>query len=502
MLLLILAGVVCALGGYLYWIHRKQYRFADKWPTLKPVYPLLGNTLIMVGKTNVERFEVLRHVFRSTDRIIRLWAGPRLLLATSHPDLIQQILTNPYCLEKPFFYKFVGFHDGLFTAKYSIWKPTRKQLNPCFNQRVTNSFIPVFVRCAEKMVASLNECEDGATVNMLYYTSVCTVEMACGTTLGTDILDRKGKREFRQALNVASECVSRRMTCVHLYPDFTYRFTKLHKECNEARKTVVSYYTELVNERKEYLLKSNSISLSDNEEDATKPKILVDKLLTTFKEDGKPYTDKQITDNIYATMTGATDTGGLLTAYCCLFMAFYPEVQERLYAEITEYFPVDSTELDFSPETIKELKYTEMFLNEVQRHWTAVPQIARQNTAEIVIDGVTVPPGNIIIMSMIELHKRKDVWGADAEKFDPENFSPERVKGRHPFGFLPFSGGKRMCVGYRYGMLALKILMVHLVRSIKFSSKIKPEDAAFEHDLTLKLAFDAAVQFHKRKIGK
>ncbi|KAL1401722.1 hypothetical protein pipiens_001014, partial [Culex pipiens pipiens] len=88
-----------------------------------------------------------------------------------------------------------------------------------------------------------------------------------------------------------------------------------------------------------------------------------------------------------------------------------------------------------------------MFLNEVQRHWPVVPSIARQNIAAIEIDGVRVPPGQTFIIGINALHHRKDVWGPDAERFDPENFSEERIKQRHSYAFLPFSGGKRICIG-------------------------------------------------------
>lgn len=134
-------------------------------------------------------------------------------------------------------------------------------------------------------------------------------------------------------------------------------------------------------------------------------------------------------------------------------MSFYPEIQERLYQEIMEVFPDEPTETDFTPDKIKDLVYTEMFLNEVQRHWTAVPQIARENIAEIELDGVKVPPGTILIMSLIELHKRKDVWGPNADKFDPDNFTPDKVRYRHQFGFLPFSGGHRICIGENWSTL-------------------------------------------------
>lgn len=117
MLSLILTAVIPLLGVILYWNFRSRYRFADKWPTLRPVYPLVGNAPIVLGKNEIERFETIRDVCISADRILKVWAGPKLLLVTSHPDLIQQILTSPVCLEKPYLYRFAGFEEGLFTAK-------------------------------------------------------------------------------------------------------------------------------------------------------------------------------------------------------------------------------------------------------------------------------------------------------------------------------------------------------------------------------------------------
>lgn len=45
------------------------------------------------------------------------------------------------------------------------------------------------------------------------------------------------------------------------------------------------------------------------------------------------------------------------------------------------------------------------------------------------------------------LHRNEETWGPNALKFNPENFTPQKIAERHPYTYLPFSGGPRNCVG-------------------------------------------------------
>jgi cytochrome P450 len=112
-----------------------------------------------------------------------------------------------------------------------------------------------------------------------------------------------------------------------------------------------------------------------------------------------------------------------------------------------------------------------------------------------------------LLINFYTLHRRPDIWGDDAEQFNPDHFLPEQMEKRHPYSFLPFSGGQRNCIGnyhnilgficygyyglfltgYRYAMIALKIILVHLLRRYKFNTSMTYKDLRFRTDINLKL---------------
>lgn len=68
------------------------------------------------------------------------------------------------------------------------------------------------------------------------------------------------------------------------------------------------------------------------------------------------------------------------------------------------------------------------------------------NGSSVVSDGRPVPPGVMVIIHLRDLHKDPAQF-PNPDRFDPENFLPERSAKRHPFAFIPFSAGPRNCLG-------------------------------------------------------
>jgi len=59
------------------------------------------------------------------------------------------------------------------------------------------------------------------------------------------------------------------------------------------------------------------------------------------------------------------------------------------------------------------------------------------------------------------IHFDRELWGPE----DPYVFYPERHETkRHPMAYLPFGAGPRLCIGMRFAMIEMKILLVRLLR--------------------------------------
>lgn len=52
--------------------------------------------------------------------LMRFWLGPALFIFVNDPQLIEQVLKSPKCLEKSFFYKFLRLDKGLLAAKREL----------------------------------------------------------------------------------------------------------------------------------------------------------------------------------------------------------------------------------------------------------------------------------------------------------------------------------------------------------------------------------------------
>lgn len=209
------------------------------------------------------------------------------------------------------------------------------------------------------------------------------------------------------------------------------------------------------------------------------------------------FSDEEIHDHIYTFVAAGYETTALQTAFTLLLLAIHQDVQERVCVEIREAFPKLESPVD--PENLKKLTYLDMVVKESMRLLPPVPLIGRETIEDLELNDIVVPKGVTLLINFFSLHRKKDLWGADADDFNPDRFSTANETQRHSYSFLPFSEGPRNCIGKHYAMLAIKTILVKFLTNYKVMTDLKYDELKLKADITLKICQDLLMKVEKRE---
>lgn len=181
-----------------------------------------------------------------------------------------------------------------------------------------------------------------------------------------------------------------------------------------------------------------------------------------------------------AVLFAGRDTTAALICWCLLRLAQHPDRYAPLRKTVLATFPSDKP-IDFAD--LKSCRSLQHFINEVLRLHPAIPFNTRlANKHAILPRGggpnqdapVAVYKGQTIAFSMYHMHRRVDLWGADAAEFRPERWEHKIPA----WQFLPFSGGPRVCIGQQYSLVETSFLLVKLLRAFDRMEPVGWTDAS------------------------
>jgi cytochrome P450 len=110
-----------------------------------------------------------------------------------------------------------------------------------------------------------------------------------------------------------------------------------------------------------------------------------------------------------------------------------------------------------------------------------------------------VPGGTNVLILPNELHTDKSVWGEDALQFNPERFTDENFKNIHPYAFLPFSNGPRICPGFKYAWIVMKVFLSRFLMKYRVTTSLKFEDLKLHMQITTELKPHGALMKVERR---
>lgn len=96
---------------------------------------------------------------------------------------------------------------------------------------------------------------------------------------------------------------------------------------------------------------------------------------------------------------------------------------------------------------------------------------------------VLVPKGTLVCYNIFAMHRRKDLYGQDSEEFRPERWEDGSLQPR--WGFLPFNGGPRICIGQRYALTEVGYVLVRMAQEFRTLESRNP--GPWKESLTLTL---------------
>lgn len=128
------------------------------------------------------------------------------------------------------------------------------------------------------------------------------------------------------------------------------------------------------------------------------------------------------------------------------------------------------------------MPYTEAVINEVMRFSSMVPlAVFHSATEDIKFRGYNIPKGTLIIPNLYGAMQDVDVWG-DPETFRPERFlSPDEKTLLKNDAYIPFSTGKRICLGMTLAQDELFLFTSSLFQKFKVGPDPNGEKLSIEY---------------------
>ncbi|XP_076439979.1 cytochrome P450 2J5-like [Babylonia areolata] len=187
---------------------------------------------------------------------------------------------------------------------------------------------------------------------------------------------------------------------------------------------------------------------------------------------GEPTTlnEKNLLQVVGDLFGAGTETTASTICWAIAYFLHYPQVQEKCFQEIQD--KIGSGRLPTLQDKL-DLPYLEATIMEVQRKVNIVPfGILRSVSQDFVFHDYLIPKDAVIMPLMESALSDDQMWG-DPEAFRPERFLDGSGKCIHPAQFIPFSLGRRMCLGESLAKMELFLFLSAMIQRFIF---LPPED--------------------------
>jgi cytochrome P450 len=182
-------------------------------------------------------------------------------------------------------------------------------------------------------------------------------------------------------------------------------------------------------------------------------------ILAARYEDGTAMSDDEVRDQLITLLAAGHETTATALAWALYWTHRDPSVLASLRAEIAPLGP------DPEPDAIAALPLLESTCAETLRLHPIVSDVARRLRAPITLGRYEVPAGAGVGVTTHTLHMNPRLY-PNPHEFDAKRF----LEARPPmFGYAPFGGGSRRCLGAAFATYEMKLVLATLLTTFDFA---------------------------------
>ncbi|XP_069510661.1 cytochrome P450 2C23-like [Ambystoma mexicanum] len=200
------------------------------------------------------------------------------------------------------------------------------------------------------------------------------------------------------------------------------------------------------------------------------PRDFIDSFLNKIDEEAKypntHFTLESLDNTIFNLFIAGTVATSVSLHWAIKLMLKYPEIQEKVQKEIDDVLGPHRSP---SMEDRLHLPYTDAVIHEIQRYANLLPtSLPHAALHEIKFKGYTIPKGTPVIQLLQSALQDKKYWD-DPEKFNPNRFLDKDRKFKKNEANIPFSAGKRVCLGESMAKMEIFLIFVTLLKKFSFN---------------------------------
>ena len=333
------------------------------------------------------------------------------------------------------------FGKAMITVDGALWQNIRTPQQPAFHPKQFEEYFPFLQEAIKTKCDRFSElAKSGETIEMVEETWTLAADMVCRA-----LFDRK----------------------MPFNPHFVFKAVKTytdvssHKSIRLGRQSGELKDVSEVDPAKAVETWLSVPPMVLGEDNLTmREQTLMSLILEAEADETFPEFDRQqVIDELKQYLWAGTETTALTMAWAFYIASQNKEVRENILKEAEEVYG------DREPtyEDIQKLTYTKNVAQETLRMFPPIWALIRVAEKDDVIEGHEIKAGDKMVMCTYAAHHSKKYW-TDPEKFDPGRFSPDRMKRRAKYSYLPFGAGKRSCIGGQFSFVEICLALPTLLK--------------------------------------